>query len=166
MGLLRLSPAQATSIHGWGRGLKMTLSWKDIEEKGILFDTLMQCEVRCEKLAELQPDVAKWVSTCQCKPHHAVHMLPWKANPFTDLHGDLADVISLRATSKQLQEMRVTYSQLVHNGMTPETMRLMGLTLQGWIDLEFGAEHMADMTDAQLSRVFCMTRHALKSCFK
>ena len=127
---------------------------------------LVDCGISTNKLRDLQPDISKWVSTAKCKPHHAILLIPWKANPFTDLHGDLADVISLRANSKQLQAMNVTYEQLRDNGMTAETMRLMSLSLQGWIDLGFGLRHMEELTDLQLSRVFNMTRCALHSCFR
>lgn len=163
---IRLSPAQATGIYGWGEYLKTTLSWKDCERHQPEFEKLMKLGVKAQDLFTIQRDKSKWVSVCKCKPHHAVHMHPWRANPFTDLHGDLADVIALKATGKQLQDMGVTFEQLVDNGMTPDTMRLMALSLQSWIDLGFTLDEMAAMTDAQLSRVFGMTRHALAACFR
>lgn len=163
---VRLSPAQATSIHGWGSKLKLTLSWKDIEDKHIQFDQLLTLGVQVQDLMVIQPNVEKWVSHAGCKPAHALHLLPLKANPFTDLHGDLADVICLKANSKQLKDMGVTYDQLVQNGMTPEIMRIMGLSLQSWIDLGFGSHHMQYLTDSQLSKVFNMTRHTLNGCFR
>lgn len=144
----------------------MTLSWKDIEEKQIDFDTLMYFEVKAQDLLSLQSDVNKWVLVAKCKPMHALQMLPWKANPFTDLHGDLADVIALKASSKDLKTMGVTYKQLVENGMSHETMRLMSLSLQSWIDLGFSLQDMETFTDVHLSRVFNMTRMSLAACFK
>ena len=144
----------------------MTLSWKYIEDRVIEFDVLMQYGVKTAELKTLQPSVAKWVQHTKCRPEHALHMLPWGANPFTDLGGDLADVISLKANSKQLRQMGVTYKQLCDNGMTAETMRLMSLSLQSWIDLGFTYADMSDMTDAQLAKVFNMLRLNLASCFK
>ena len=163
---VRLSPAQATSIHGWGNKLKLTLSWKDIEDNHIQFDHLLGLGVRAQDLVTIQPNVEKWVSHAGCKAIHALHLLPLKANPFTDLHGDLADVICLKANSKQLKDMGVSYDQLVQNGLTPDIMRIMGLSLQSWIDLGFTAQHMQTLTDCQLSKVFNMTRHTLSGCFR
>ena len=165
---IRLSPAQSTGIHGWGSKLKTTLNWRDIEEnEAIDFDLLMQWKVCPRELKKLQPDVRMWVLHAGCHARHAVHLLDWPAHPIRDLHGDLADVISLKATSRQLKTMRVTFDELRAAGMTPETMRLFNLTLQGWIDLGLGAaEIQREFTDAQLGRVFGMTRNAVLGCFK
>jgi hypothetical protein len=73
----------------------------------------------------------------------------------------------LKATSKQLKSMGVTYQDLKEVGMTPETMRLMGLTFQGWIDLGLTLEDATrDFTDAQLGRVFNLTRAAIMASFR
>ena len=165
---VRLSPAQSTGVHGWGAKLKTTLSWRDVEENDhIDFELLMKWKVSPKELRKLQPDVRMWVLHAGCSALHAVHLSEFPAHPIRDLHGDLADVIALRATSRQLRSMGLTYEELCSSGMTPETMRLMGITLQGWIDLGIGAQHVEnDFTDAQLGRVFGMTRVAIRSCFK
>ena len=166
--IVRLSPAQSTGLHGWGSKLKTTLSWRDIEENDhIDFDLLMQWTVSPKELHKLQPDVRKWVLHAGCSAKHAIHLSEFPAHPIHDLNGDLADVIALRATSRQLRTMGVTYDDLCRAGMTPETMRLMGMTLQGWIDLGLQAHNIdKDFTDAQLGRVFALTRSAIRSCFK
>jgi len=163
---IRLTPAQSTGIHGWGSKLKTTLSWRDIEENDhINYDLLMQWGVSPSELRKLQPDVRMWVLHAGCAARHAVSM--GNFHPINDLHGDLADVIALRATSRQLRAMGLTYDDLRRAGMTPETMRLMGLTFQGWIDLGLSLQNVErDFTDAQMGRVFGMTRNAIKSCFK
>lgn len=165
---VRLSPAQSTGIHGWGSRLKTTLSWKDIEEcDSIDFDRLVQWQVSTKELKKLQPDIRLWVLHAGCQARHAVHLTDWPAHPVHDLHGDLADIIGLRASSKQLKATGLTYGDLRDIGMTPETMRLMSLSLQGWIDLGLTAEDVErDFTDAQLGRVFQMTRNAIKGCFR
>ena len=164
---VRLSPAQSTGVHGWGAKLKTTLSWRDIEENDhIDFDLLMQWKVSPKELRKLQTDVRMWVLHAGCSARHAVDLSEFPAHPIRDLHGDLADVIALRATSRQLRSMGLTYEDLCASGMTPETMRLMGITLQGWIDLGIEAQHVErDFTDAQLGRVFGMARVAIRSCF-
>jgi hypothetical protein len=166
--IVRLSPAQSTGIHGWGSKLKTTLSWRDIEENDhIDFDLLMRMLVHPKELKKLQPDVRMWVLHAGCKAVHAVQLIEFPAHPIRDLHGDLADVIALRATSRQMRSMGLTYTEMCAAGMTPETMRLMGITLQGWIDMGLHMRHIErDFTDAQLGRVFSMTRAAIKSCFK
>jgi hypothetical protein len=163
---IRLTPAQSTGIHGWGAKLKTTLSWRDIEENDhITYDLLMQWGVSPKELRKLQADVRMWVLHAGCNARHAVSM--GDVHPINDMHGDLADVIALRATSRQLRSMGLTYDDLRRTGMTPETMRLMGLTFQGWIDLGLSAQEVErDFTDAQLGRVFGMTRNAIRSCFK
>ncbi len=165
---IRLSPAQSTGIHGWGSKLKTTLSWRDIEEnESIDFDRLLKWEVSTKELRKLQPDIRLWVLHAGCQARHAVQLTEWPAHPIHDLHGDLADIIGLKATSKQLKAMRLTYGELRDIGMSPETMRLMGLSLQGWIDLGLTVEDVDyDFTDAQLGRVFSMTRNAIVGCFK
>ena len=166
--LIRLSAAQSTGVHGWGSKLKTTLSWKDIEESdSIDFDRLVKWEVPPKELKKLQPDVRQWVLHAGCQPRHAVQLMDWPAHPIRDLHGDLADIISLKASSKELRAMGVTYAELRAIGMNPETMRLVGLTLQGWIDLGLKAEDVdRHFTDAQLGRVFSMTRNAIMGCFR
>jgi len=93
-------------------------------------------------------------------------MIEWPAHPFNDLHGDLADVIALRATSRQLRGMHVTFADLRAAGMTPETMRLMDFPFDGWIELGMTASDVAAFSDAQLGRVFQMTRIAVLACFR
>ena len=146
----------------------MTLSWRDIEENETIdFDRLVKWDVPTRELKKLQPDIRLWVLHAGCQPRHATHLTDWPAHPITDLHGDLADIIGLKASSKQLRAMGVTFEQLRYIGMTPETMRLMGLSLQGWVDLGLEVEDVdAYFTDAQLGRVFAMTRNAIKGCFK
>lgn len=163
---IRLSPAQATSIHGWGSKLKLTLSWQDIERNGLSLEKLIQCKIDMNDLYQLQPDINQLVRVCKLGPHHAPLLSKWKANPFLHLGADLGDVISLRYDSGRLKDMNVTYAQLVENGMTPETMRLMGLSLQDWMHLGLNLEDIGRFTDAQLARVFGMSRLSLMTCFK
>jgi hypothetical protein len=164
---IRLTPAQSTGIHGWGSKLKTTLSWRDVEEDdSIDFDNLMKWEVSTKELRKLQPDVRLWVLHAGCQPRHSIQLLEWPAHPIHDLHGDLADIIGLKANSKDLRTMGLTFAELRQIGMTPETMRLMGLTLQGWIDLGLTVHDVRTFTDAQLGRVFGMTRNAIIGCFR
>lgn len=164
---IRLTPAQSTGIHGWGNKLKTTLSWRDVEENETIdFDGLMKWGVSTKELRRIQPDVRLWVLHAGCQPRHAIQLLDWPAHPIKDLHGDLADIIGLRANSRELKAMGVTYAELKVIGMTPETMRLMSLTLQGWIDLGLSVQDIALFTDAQLGRVFAMTRNAIVGCFR
>ena len=164
---IRLSPAQATSIHGWGAKLKTSLTWRDVQDnEHIDFDLLMSVGVRPKELSKLQPDVRLWVLHAGCKPCHARSMVDWPAHPMRDLHGDLADVIALRATSKELKAMGLSSRELREAGVSPETMRLMALSFQGWIDLGLTLEDVrSDFTDAQVSRVFQLTRTAVNACF-
>ena len=165
---IRLSPAQATGLHGWGSKLKTTLTWRDIEESDTIdLDALMRLGVAPKELHRLQPDIQKWVLHCGARASHAKDLIPWGAHPIRDLHGDLADVMNLKACSRQLRGMGVTYRDLRNAGMTPETMRLMGLPLQGWMELGLALEDLrSDFTDAQLGRVFAMTRSAVTACFR
>lgn len=166
--LLRLSPAQSTGIHGWGIRLKTTLSWRDIEESDeIDLELLLRWQVSTFMLHKMQPDIHKWIMHAGAKAKHAKDLLPWCAHPIHDLHGDFADIINLKANSKQLKTMGVTYADLKSVGMIPETMRLLGLTFQGWVDLGMTLDDaMNDFTDAQLGKVFTMTRSAIRSCYR
>lgn len=159
---IRLTPAQSTGIHGWGSRLKTTLNWRDIEDNDdIDFERLLKWQVSTAELKKLQPDVKMFVLHASCKPQHAVHLLPWPAHPIRDLHGDLADIIGLKATSRQLKAMGVTYRQLKSIGMTPETMRLLDIGMQGWLELGLVEADLHEFTDSQLARVFNMTRGAI-----
>ena len=165
---IRLSPAQSTGIHGWGSRLKTTLTWKDVEDRDdIDLDLLLRMGVRAEDMVSLQPSVRLWVLHGNAKAHHAKEVMSWPAHPLKELQGELSDVIMLKATSKQLKSMGVTYQDLKDSGMTPETMRLMGLTFQGWIDMGLTLDNTTqDFTDAQLGRVFNLTRGAVKASFR
>jgi hypothetical protein len=165
---IRLSPAQSTGIHGWGLKLKTTLSWRDVEDnEHIDMDLLIRMQVPPKELHRLMPEIPPWVLHAGARAQHAKEMLPWGAHPIRDLNGDLSDVIALRATSKQLKTMGVRYSDLRDAGMTPETMRLMGLSFQGWVDLDMQIEDTIEhFTDAQLAKVFMMTRTNVLSCFR
>lgn len=168
MVFIRLTPAQATGVHGWGARLKTTLTWHDIvENDDIDFDLLLRLGLFPRDLKRLQEDPLQWVRYAGCRAQHAVDMLPWPAHPIEHLNGDLSDLIGLRATGKQLRAMGVTYEQLCGIGMTPETMRLIGLTFQGWVELGMShADTLNHFTDAQLSRVFQMTRTAVNASFR
>lgn len=168
MVFLRLTPAQSTGIHGWGPRLKTTLTWADVaEHEDIDFDLLLQMGLEPRDLHRLQEDVQLWVRHAGVRPAHMLHMLPWPAHPLDHLGGDLSDIMALRPTSRQLRTMGVTYPQLRDAGMTPETMRLLGITFQGWIDLGLTHAHTrAHFTDAQLGRVFQMTRQSVDASFR
>ena len=146
--------------------MKTTLSWRDVEEReDVDLDLLLRWQVNPRQLLKLQPDVTKWATQAGARPRHAKDMAVW--HPIRDLGGDLGDVMSLRASSKQLKTMGVTYQDLKAVGLKPETMPLMGLSFQGWVDLGLGiADIDNDFTDAQLGRVFMLTRAAARSCFK
>ena len=165
---LRLSPAQSTGVHGWGLNLKTTLTWTDVEDReDINLDLLLGLGIRPQDLARIQPCVRKWVLHAGANPGHAKEMLAWPAHPLKDLQGELSDVIMLKATSKQLKVMGVTYADLKEVGMTPETMRLLSLSFQGWIDMGLTMEDASrDFTDAQLGRVFNLTRLAVMTSFR
>ena len=165
---IRLSPAQSTGIHGWGSRLKTTLTWKDIEDHDdIDLDLLLQMELDPRELKRLNEDVGMWVRHAGCRPRHALHMLPWPAHPIHDLGGDLSDVIGLNATGPQLKAMGVTYEQMREAGMLADTMRLVGLSLHAWIDLGLTLEHSRNhFTDAQLSRLFGVTRGTVSALFR
>lgn len=164
---IKLTPAQSTGVHGWGVRLKTTLTWEDIaENEDIDFDLLMRLEVSPRELRRLNPVVSDWVRFAGCRAAHAKDMLPWPANPILDLGGDLADVINLKATSKELRAMGVTYDQLRDVGLIPMTMPLLGLTFQGWIDVGLRLEHtQKHFTDAQIGRLFQLTRSAVNASF-
>ena len=165
---IRLSPAQATGVHGWGDRLKTTLSWKDVEDhEDVDFDLLMHVNICPKELKKMNGNVSTWVQHAGCRAHHAKDMLAWPAHPIMELGADLSDLIGLRATSKQLKTMGVTYQQMREIGLTPETMRLMALSFQGWIDLGMTLEDTAaHFSDAQLSRVFQLTRGAVSASFR
>lgn len=165
---IRLSPAQSTGIHGWGSKLKTTLSWRDIEDnEHIDMDLLIRMAVQPKELHRLNPAIPPWITHAGARAEHAKEMLPWGAHPIRDLNGDLSDVIALKATSKQLKAMGVRYEDLREVGMTPETMRLIGLSFQGWVELDMTLEDTVQhFTDAQLAKAFLMTRTNVLSSFR
>ncbi len=165
---IKLTPAQSTGVHGWGPRLKTTLTWEDIAENDdIDFDLLMRLEIAPRELRRLNPTVSDWVRFAGCRASHAKAMLAWPAHPIRDLGGDLADVINLKATSKELRAMGVTYDQLRDVGLIPMAMPLLGLTFQGWIDIGLRLEHTREhFTDAHLGLLFHLTRNAVNASFR
>ena len=163
---IQLTPGQAVTLHGWFSP-RLTLRWEDVRERDDL--TFVECRkaaLTLKQLHQLQPAIEEWVRYGGVTIANALEMHElWEFHPLRDLKADLADLLALRFGSEALRRMRVTYEDLLSAGMSPETMRMFGFSVLGWINLGFRKDHLANFTDAQITLVFALTRQAAEHCF-
>ena len=151
-----LTPGQAVWIHGvWNP--KRRLCWSDIADNPTLtLKSLTDARVSLGALHTLQPDPVQWISLGKMELNDCLNATSlWGTHPIRHFHADLGDIASAKWTPEQLSRMRVTYQDLLHIGLTPESMRLFThITLTAWGTLGFTKEHIEKFTEAQAVRLF------------
>ena len=165
MGVVNLTPLQSVQIFGWLKP-KRVLRWTDVvDNAGITFNMLKENLLTNKQLYALQEDVAEWVLHGSVTLADTPFMKEWNMHPIRDMKADLFDVINLRWSASCLRSMGVSYAELRDAGLGPDNMHMFGFTMIGWQSLGFTHLDLRGMTDAQIARVFCMTRQATEKCF-
>jgi hypothetical protein len=74
------------------------------------------------------------------------------------MNADLGDIISMRWTPDQMVRLGVTLDDLTCIGMESDVMCMFGYPLTSWIHLGLTRKHVESMNDADIRRVFCISR--------
>jgi hypothetical protein len=128
---MRLTPRQSIIIFGWWSP-QPTLTWSHIMSRKISLDILIKAGLSAPDLVLVQPDPSKWIKYAGASIKHLRFMIPWPANPFIHFKADLADVLSLQLHATELVRMNVSYSQLVHYGLTDRTEAMFRFDEDEW----------------------------------
>ena len=163
-----ITAGQGLWIHGLWQP-KRTLSWNNVLSNDSLTFRYLHFDLNIAKelLHKMQPDISQWVKAGRVGLPDAFLLTPWSAHPIKDLKADLGDVIHMKWSAFELQQLGVTYSDLLEAGLTHETMGLFGFTLYDWSLLGFKEADANALTEASLSRLFRMTRaDVIRCCVK
>jgi hypothetical protein len=112
--MVLLTARQSTLIFGWFDP-RPTLSWGDVVRLKLALDTLIAYGLRSAEVLSIQPDAAQWVKHAGAGLKHARFLL---ANPFVYFRADLADVMGMGLTLKEMLRMGITHAELRRHGMT------------------------------------------------
>jgi hypothetical protein len=163
---IKLTPGQAVTIFSWWKPREI-LRWQDvIDNDHITYDSLLSCGLQNKQLHSLQPNISEWARYGQVSLTHASKMVPlWNIDPIADLKVDLGDILFAKLGSETLKSMGITYQRLCDIGMSPDTMRMFGFTMYGWINLGLTRSNVERMTDLQVLAVFAMSKSTALQCF-
>jgi hypothetical protein len=153
---IKLTPGQAVFLHGW-LAARQTLTWGDIlNNPSLCFSVLLTANLPTTMLHQLQPDASSWIKNQKATIQDCAQMAQhWDVHPIRDFKADLADIVSAKWPPHTMQQMNLTYADLVQIGMTPVSMGLFThVTLAGWAQLGFTKSHAADIHEVHLIRLF------------
>ena len=156
---LRLTAGQAVFVHGW-LAPKRTLSWADVQASpGMTLDFLLDARLPVAALHQLQPDPAAWIRLGRATLPDCPSMGAWGAHPVRDFGAELADLVELRWPVDVMLAVGLTYQDLVGIGLSFSNMRLFSwIRLLGWAQLGLRREHVRDVPEPVLVRLFGLTK--------
>lgn len=106
----------------------------------------------------MQPDASSWRQHASITLHDCLEMTQWPLHPIRDLNADLGDIISMRWTPDQMVRLGISLDDLVGIGMESDVMCMFGYPLTAWIHLGLKRNHVMSMSDADIRRVFSISR--------
>eukprot|EP00960_Hanusia_phi_P057229 763500-Hanusia_phi.AAC.8 len=156
---IALTPYQSVMIHGWARPSSV-LAWRQVEsDTKLTWSYLRTTGLSAEALKRLQPDPAEWVRHGEIKLHMLPDMLCFPVHPIRHLKADISELWQLQLPSHQLEQMGVTYSELVDIGLTPEIMARWSFSLTRWRALGFCLQDLGAFNERDCFRAFHIPRH-------
>lgn len=160
-----LTAAQGILAHGWIRAREF-LTWGDVLNNDKLTFAYMRNTIGLSEFAlhSLQPDLQAWIRQGRVTLDDCPSLKLWDAHPINDFRCDLADLVRMRWQAEQYKQMGVSYDNLLHLGLTAETMILFGFTLLNWIHLGFTRQHCERIPEAVLFRLFTMNKMQIMNC--
>jgi hypothetical protein len=158
MRIIELTPPQIVALFGWFN-LKPYLRWDDIEKCDTMtFRSLIDAGLTPTQLHLIQPDIQSWKQHASITLDDCIDMIQWPAHPIHVMKADLADIISMRWTPNQMACLGINVDGLILLGMIPDLMSLFVFTLSAWVTIGLTQKHVENMTDAEIIRVFRMSR--------
>jgi hypothetical protein len=158
MRIVELTPPQIVTLFGWFN-LKPFITWEDIKKNSkITFHALRTAGLTPTQLHTIQPDIREWKEHGSITLHDCVTMTEWPAHPIHTMKADLADIISMRWSPEQMISLGITVDELIEIGMIPDLMTMFVFSLSSWVTIGLTRNHVNDMTDNQILRIFRMSR--------
>lgn len=152
--MIQVSARQSIQIFGLWDQPRVIVTWDDFKERELSWYELRnKYGFHAEQLKRIQPRKEEWVMRGQIKLFDVLDMRCFPVNPFTDLGADLAEVLSMKWTAREMSEMDMTYAQMLERGLTPAVMRHFHFALSGWMDLGIQEQHV---TTQEMADVFGM----------
>ena len=166
---IALTPGQAVTVLGWINP-KLFLTWDDILGNELLtFSFLTQrVHIAASMLYKLQPDAHAWLQSKRVALSDCVEMYEhWKLHPIRDFKADLGDLIGTKWSGDTMNNIGLTYEDLVEAGLTPGTMALFTkLTLAGWVKVGFEKRYAVKIHESSLVRLFKMSKQDVMRALK
>lgn len=151
---MQVSARQSIQIFGlWDQPRSIVL-WEDLKERELSwYDLRNKFGFHAEQLKRIQPRKEEWVMRGQLKLFDVLDMRCFPVNPFLDLGADLAEVLSMKWTAREMCEMEMTYEQMLQRGLTASVMTHFHFPLSGWIEIGLCERHV---TTQEMADVFGM----------
>jgi hypothetical protein len=158
MRIINLKPHQTVTLFGWFN-LKPFISWDDVvNSRSITFRSMRNIGLSSAQLYTMQPDASQWKHCTNITLHDCLEMTQWPMHPINDLNADLGDILSMHWTPDQMIRLGITLDGLMCIGMGSDLMCMFGYPLTSWIHLGLTRKHVDSMTDADIRRVFLISR--------
>ena len=146
-----MSARQSIQIFGLWDQPRVIVTWDDFKERELSwYDLRNKYGFHAEQLKRIQPRKEEWVMRGQIKLFDVLDMRCFPVNPFTDLGADLAEVLSMKWTAREMSEMDMTYAQMLERGLTPSVMRHFHFALSGWMELGLQEQHVTTQESADV----------------
>lgn len=161
MPAVQITPYQSVCLFGWFRQPILTLSWHDIKTHNLTWRQMRGLGLSAEELKLVQPIVKEWIQRGGIQKGDIPDMIVFPVNPLTDFGVDLAELWEMKCDSALMRRMGITYENLLDKGLTPSIMKAFGFSMGNWVELGFGEEHAAVLTEDEASLVFNVGRREL-----
>lgn len=176
IGSIALSPSQAVKINGW-RNPKRRLTWEQVCQKDELtfyrlFVALSDGDVQQNQdralsaLHSLQPCLQEWLRTRKvtledCEVLH----VKWDVDFKRDFPGEsIGNILPANLSHDAMAKCKMDMDTLIdHAGMTPDIMSLFHFSARQWVQLGLRQDHVKNMPDALVCRVFGVPRHMVEA---
>lgn len=139
---IEITASQSIAIFGWWDQPRSIVTWDDVKAKELTWSQLRRLRFSSSALKELQPDKHEWINRSLLTLHDMRDTIVFPVNPISDMRADIAEVWTMRWTPDELQDMGVTYNDLVAKGLTMQIMAHFNYPLSMWMQLGFAEEHI------------------------
>lgn len=174
---IALTPAQAVKIHGWIQPSRR-LSWEQVCQRDdltfyslfvVLCDGIHTPSHRQHAVATLhtlQPSLQEWI--CRGKVTledcEVLHM-KWDVNFTRDFPNmSIGNILMANMSHEAMVRCKMDVDILINqSGMTPDIMSLFHFSPRQWVQLGLRYDHIKDMSDALMCKVFGVPRHMVEA---
>jgi hypothetical protein len=165
MRIVTLKPSQQVRVFGW-INVRPYMQWQDVKVSlDITFRFLRNIGLTSAQLHCLQPDGLAWREHGGITIDDCHEMVLWPVHPCHDLGVSLDVLMVKQWKPSQMVKLGLNLADLTSMGMSTDNMVVFGYPLSGWIEMGLDREYLDTMEDAQVRRVFGISRtqvlHAL-----